>query len=153
MYCKNCGTELKDDAVYCSHCGTPVNPSVEVEKKKDSSAEDTVLILGIVAAGLLVFGMAIPSFVVAIIAMFNAKKLKGDGGELTGNAKIGNIFAIVSLVVSGISVAASVIAIVVYIVSYFLGISIMVGTMNSLFDSLDVDSYCLVFNMLQSIGL
>ena len=33
MFCKNCGTELKDDAIFCPNCGTKVNGDASAESK------------------------------------------------------------------------------------------------------------------------
>ena len=33
MYCKNCGNEIRDDAVICVHCGTEVKKEVVSEGK------------------------------------------------------------------------------------------------------------------------
>ncbi len=58
MYCKNCGTDLPDDALFCSECGAAVNSEQKetavrsVPEMKSTSADrndkiDGKLILGV----------------------------------------------------------------------------------------------------------
>lgn len=40
MYCKNCGKQIKDDAMLCPYCGTPMNsnsPQQNIPRKKKKS--------------------------------------------------------------------------------------------------------------------
>lgn len=49
MFCKNCGQENRDDALFCRGCGTPLgNPAREPEKKK--SMLPLILVLAAAAA-------------------------------------------------------------------------------------------------------
>lgn len=36
MYCKKCGSQINDDAVFCKKCGTPIN----VENKDAETTND-----------------------------------------------------------------------------------------------------------------
>lgn len=53
MYCTNCGTKIKEDAMFCTECGTKVG---NVEKKKSSGKMVTVK----VTREKRTFGWAIP---------------------------------------------------------------------------------------------
>ena len=74
MYCKNCGKELKDDAVFCSGCGSPIKAAVKssAETVAAASAEDKKLSVKEIVGGLLGIGLII----VLIIScrQFNDKK-------------------------------------------------------------------------------
>lgn len=55
MYCKNCGKELKEDALYCSNCGARQDPIFP--QKEETSTDFWFSVLGflIPLAGLIVF--------------------------------------------------------------------------------------------------
>lgn len=53
MYCSNCGSEIRDNAVYCNNCGSKAN--APVRKKKGSK-----LIIFIAIAALLCMVIAVP---------------------------------------------------------------------------------------------
>lgn len=36
MFCKNCGTELKENAVFCHQCGESISPEIVEETKNES---------------------------------------------------------------------------------------------------------------------
>lgn len=43
MYCKKCGTKLKDDALFCKNCGTPVGQISDDAIQQDYELEQDVL--------------------------------------------------------------------------------------------------------------
>ena len=50
-FCKNCGTELKDDDTFCTNCGAPIDgngnaPQSNIENKVDRTPEIILAIIG-----------------------------------------------------------------------------------------------------------
>lgn len=34
MFCKNCGSEIEEDALFCTKCGTPIPDKIILENRK-----------------------------------------------------------------------------------------------------------------------
>ena len=98
MFCKNCGKEIADQAMYCSECGSIQHK--KPEKMKEDKALYRVMArialgLGIASfAGLLYYTLgailAVPAIVFASIGM---------KGSIKSKAVVGLVFAIASLAV------------------------------------------------------
>ena len=43
MFCKNCGMELSDSALFCNNCGTPVGQTGNIEVEEHSKKEDNIV--------------------------------------------------------------------------------------------------------------
>jgi len=57
MYCKNCGKEIKDDAVFCEHCGSKQDKNSNqntVDKKPTSKVPVISLIVVLVVIAILI---------------------------------------------------------------------------------------------------
>lgn len=55
MYCKNCGKEIKEDALYCSNCGARQDPILPQKEETNTDFWFSVLGFLIPLAGLIVF--------------------------------------------------------------------------------------------------
>ena len=78
MYCKNCGTKIKQNDIYCKNCGTKI--IIEQEKKPINNTpkenSDLPLIIGIISIpGAFIFNiLIIPLAIFGIILGINKKK-------------------------------------------------------------------------------
>lgn len=131
MFCKKCGTQISDNAVFCHECGAPVQTEqpygyeepagaqyIPVAQTENYPAPDAtpILVLGILSLALPALG----GLICAIICRKKVKAYVSGGGRLTGIAKVGNILSIVGLAIS--------IATCVYIAVYLCIIFAMYGT-------------------------
>lgn len=104
MFCRNCGTQLKDDAMFCHNCGTAVNghtpPPVQPQQYQapyqapyqspaNSQIDNTIAIVGFVFS----FLIAIVGLICSIVGYNNAKR----GAQYGGLALAGIIISIVSM--------------------------------------------------------
>lgn len=70
MYCKNCGKELKDDAIFCTGCGSPTKAAAK--SSAAASTEEKKLSAKEIVVGLLVIGLII--VLIINCRQFNDKK-------------------------------------------------------------------------------
>ncbi len=120
MYCKKCGKEIDDDAIYCPGCGAPTEnyvSSVDYEAKHQSVATSSSSRNGVALAGFicsvasLVFGGIIVAIVGLCLCAY-ARKREDQYIQWNGFIKPGIIVGIcsIALYVVGIIVAIAVIA-------------------------------------------
>ena len=43
MYCKKCGSKLRDDAVFCLECGTPIKQEANTTIYNVNQSEKTII--------------------------------------------------------------------------------------------------------------
>lgn len=114
MFCKNCGNQLPDGAVFCGSCGTKVEaqaapqqtaysapqqpayvaPAQTAPKAVDPALDalaGTVLSRGI--TGLALAFVGIPGIIISAKAKGLAAEYASKAGELSGRAKVGSILA------------------------------------------------------------
>lgn len=97
MFCKNCGKEIIDGAVFCPYCGANVNAPEPVARPAKSGALDNpVAIVGLVLA----FIIPLAGLICSCIGY---KKAKYEGYANREFALAGIIISIVEMVVSVIS--------------------------------------------------
>lgn len=144
MYCSKCGTKLNDGAAFCPTCGTCVKAVPAPEKNKGMSEEDLIMTLGIVGICLWAVGFGLPAFVLSLIAVVKARKLKKTVGALNGNARLGDILSIITLVISGLSIVASAVVSVLGIISYGIGMSLFRSILREAFSSFEENMYTVI---------
>ena len=125
MFCKNCGNQLPDNALFCGSCGTKVEapaapqqpayvapqqpayvapqPAPQAAPQANDPYKDelagSVLSKGIAGLALApVFG--VPGIIVSAGAKRKAREYESRYGELSGKAKVGSILSKVGLPVS-----------------------------------------------------
>ena len=138
MYCKNCGAQLPDNAVFCTECGAqqaapqpqpqpqpqptyqqPQQPVYQqpvyqqpqytpVVATPDAGPIFVTGLLSLIFAGLI-------GLILAIVNKSKVKAYQAAGGQLTGKAKAGSILGTLGLVFSIIALITSVIYIIVLI--------------------------------------
>ena len=105
MYCKNCGTEINDNAVICPHCGVATDnyaKSTAVSEQKN-----TLALVGFILS----FFVALAGLIVSIIAYKNAKKPEFNGD--------GKNFALAGIIISAVSMGIGLIGGIIYSVFLF----------------------------------
>lgn len=102
MFCKNCGSQISDNAVVCPNCGVQVG-KVSTENYEDK--KNTIAIVGFVLS----FFFAIAGLVCSIIGY---KKAKNEGYDNQG-------LALAGIIISAISIGL----VVLYIVLIIAGVS------------------------------
>ncbi len=100
MYCKNCGSEIDDQAVVCPKCGV----LTEGHKQGLEPKTNTMAIIGFVMS----FILAIAGLICSIIAR---KQIRESGEKGMGLATAGLIISIVEMALSFIAVLIYVIVI------------------------------------------
>lgn len=143
MFCKNCGSQLADDAVFCGNCGTKVEaqaapqpaytapqqpaytapqptytapqpaPAAANDPALDSLATNT-MVFGILGAAL---GLCIgvPGIIFSVLTKNKVDEFVSRAGSLYGKAKVGSILSKVGLPVSIVCTA-------IYTISFFVGL-------------------------------
>jgi uncharacterized membrane protein len=98
-FCKNCGNEIDDAAVFCSNCGKTNDNNMY--KKNSGGKAITSLVLGIIG----VFAWLIPliGFPVTIVGLVLG--IKGINAEYKGMAIAGIVLNIIFLVITIINSA------------------------------------------------
>ncbi len=104
MFCRNCGKEIDDKAVFCVHCGVAVTP-VAAPSAASAPADKKA-----------VNGFAIAGLVLSLIGLFG-----GNYGFLVPSI-LGLIFGIIGMVKAknysayGLAIAALVVSIVAFVI-------------------------------------
>lgn len=115
MFCKNCGTQLPDDAVFCGNCGTkvevqaapqepvytaPQEPAYVAPEQPSPKAHDPhqdELASSIMGTGIasipLAFVFGLPGIIVAATAKKKVAEYTRLYGEPSGRAKVGAILS------------------------------------------------------------
>ena len=129
MFCKNCGNQLPDDALFCGSCGTkveapaaPQQPAYEAPQQpayvapqqpayvapqpapQENDPQKDELAGSVLSKGIaclpLAFVFGIPGIFVSASAKRKAREYESRYGELSGKAKVGSILAKVGLPLS-----------------------------------------------------
>lgn len=98
MFCRNCGSQIDDSAVFCPHCGVATNNYNAAPAKSQTNA---IAIVGFILS----FFIPIAGLICSIIGYKNA-------GDYENQYKG---FALAGIIISIVELALSVIAIVVYV--------------------------------------
>ena len=80
MYCRNCGSQISDDAAICIHCGVPTNKQSATAPKRENNV---MALIGFILS----FFTVIAGLVCSIIAYRRCKEnpeLEGKGMSLAG---------------------------------------------------------------------
>jgi len=118
MFCKNCGSQLSDDAKFCEYCGTPIEVAEDVQTNtpepefiqteptssqaravNDPSLPSLGSILGFGIASVATCEFGIPGIIFGAIGKSKAKQVLNGGGALGGQGKAGNIMSKVGLII------------------------------------------------------
>lgn len=75
MYCKKCGSELREDAVFCLECGTQVKQTINADIHNISETEKTTNKKKVLIP---VLGCGVIALVVVIAVIFGMKKSKDE---------------------------------------------------------------------------
>ncbi|MBP5208349.1 MAG: zinc ribbon domain-containing protein [Clostridia bacterium] len=144
MYCKNCGAQLPDNAVFCTECGAQqAAPKPQPQPKQQPTYQQpqqpvyqqpvyqqpqyTPVVATPDAGPIFVTGLLSLIFaglVGLILAIVNKKKVKeytATGAQLTGKAKAGSILGNLGLVFSIIALVTIVIYFFVIIIGLIAG--------------------------------
>jgi len=97
MFCKNCGSQIDDNASVCIHCGASVREMQTTQQQPAQS--NTLAIVGFVFA----FLMPLVGLICSIIGLKKSKELNDNGKGL----------AIAGIIISVIEILIVIIAIVV----------------------------------------
>ncbi|MDE7463723.1 MAG: zinc ribbon domain-containing protein [Clostridiales bacterium] len=101
MFCKNCGTQMNDNAAFCPNCGAaangqpaqPAQPAQPQTQNNPVAQEgNTIAIVGFIFS----FLIALVGLICSIVGYNNAKK----GAPYKGLALAGMIISIVSMVLA-----------------------------------------------------
>ncbi len=95
MFCKYCGTELNNDAVFCEKCGRPTGKSPMPQEKK-SGMSVASMVLGI--SGLIAWILPLIGFPVTIAGLILGISGRKKGGK--GMATAGIVLCIITLVLT-----------------------------------------------------
>lgn len=92
MFCRNCGSNISDDAVICPHCGVPVNSQGVKPVANSQSSQDgnAVAIVGFVMS----FCVALAGLICSIIGY---RKAVNEGAPHKGLALAGIIISAVNM--------------------------------------------------------
>ena len=101
MFCKNCGSEISDNAAVCPNCGTQVNATGNVNNVNNvnnnvnnvnrTTGENTIAIIGFVFS----FFIALVGLICSIMGY---KKAVNEGAPYKGLALAGIIISAISMV-------------------------------------------------------
>lgn len=69
MFCKNCGNELSDDAIFCPKCGSPVKENFDLAQNKSANPKIKIEPFMLIAS----FICSLIGFVLAIVSFVNTK--------------------------------------------------------------------------------
>ncbi len=104
MFCKNCGSQIDDNAYVCPHCGVRTS-SVQYAEQKETN------ILAIVGF-ILSFFIAIAGLICSILGYKRAPEMNGNGKSLALAGIIISIVSMAIVLIYIIIVAAAVAAVV-----------------------------------------
>ena len=100
MYCRNCGSQISDEAAICIHCGVPTHAQSTSASKRESNP---LALIGFILS----FFVSVAGLVCSIIAYRRCQEnpeLEGKGMSLAG------------IIISAIKVAAVVLWFIIYVV-------------------------------------
>lgn len=81
MFCKNCGREIDDKAVFCIHCGVAID---KVKKINGLGLAGFVVSLVSLYFGVYFCIASIVGLVLSVVGMVNAKKCRLNGFAIAG---------------------------------------------------------------------
>lgn len=104
MFCKYCGKEVEDRAVFCSNCGRQLAPTVENPSFGQSAPSNQLCSLAVVGF-VLSFFIALAGLICSAIAYGKCRdeKLSGEGFAVAGVA-----ISIVSMVLAAIVIVVTI---------------------------------------------
>ena len=105
MYCRNCGSEVNDNAVVCVHCGAMLDDRVSFDGKQiQNNKSNTIGLVGFILSFFVSF--AIAGLICSIIGYMRAKN---EGGGYKRLSLAGIIISasilgltVIGLIISGI---------------------------------------------------
>lgn len=100
MYCKNCGQEINDKAVFCIHCGCAVE---QAEQPKQETKTNTLAIVGFILS----FLIPLAGLICSVLGFKRANR------ELDGAQKG---LAVAGTVISSVLLLAEIICIILAII-------------------------------------
>ena len=107
MFCKNCGTQLNDNAVICPQCGVPTsNPPPIMPQQVQAKRDNPLAIVGFVLA----FFCSIAGLICSIVGY---NKAKNEGLDNRG-------LALAGIIISAVSIGATVLVVAIWFFWFFL---------------------------------
>lgn len=100
MFCKNCGSQIDDNASVCIHCGASVREMQTTQQQPAQS--NTLAIVGFVFA----FLMPLVGLICSIIGLKKSKELSDNG---KGLATAGIIISVIEILIVIIAIIAVVV--------------------------------------------
>lgn len=100
MYCKNCGTQIDDNASVCIHCGAAVKPMYEQPPQQVPVESNTIATVGFILS----FFVALVGLICSIIGLKRSKELNGNGRGL----------AIAGIVISSVEIFIVVLLLILF---------------------------------------
>lgn len=108
-FCRNCGREVREEAVVCIHCGCSIPQPAQFKKEEENT--DMMAILAFV------FSIVFP-VVGLILSIIARKKLKDSADKTSKN------FALAGLIISIVSLALTALAVMFYVFVFVIAILI-----------------------------
>ncbi len=114
MYCKNCGSQIDDNAVVCPNCGVPTDNynANNLGKTLNYYQTKQYNVLAIVGFALSFF-IAIAGLICSIIGYKNAPLYNGEGKSL----------ALAGIIISCVEIAISLLVVILVIIITIFGLS------------------------------
>lgn len=95
MFCKNCGKELNDHAIFCPGCGTATKPATETKEEKSSVVSSMVYNVYAIIAFVCSFTNAIAGIVFGWLGYNFALKNNNNGKKMSVAAIVLSIVYVV----------------------------------------------------------
>lgn len=159
MFCRKCGTELADDALFCTHCGEKVNDKEKAdetvavvaaveEKKEEEKREEKQIPAGatpVMIMGIASLTCALSTFYVYIIgpllgvvlgciARSLGKKYIETNGDVSARVRIGRTLGLAGIIVGIVLTTIEGIALVITLLGMFVSIFVpILGILASIF--------------------
>lgn len=134
MFCRKCGADNNDDALFCTKCGERMNYAVEVKEEKNKAAF-VLSIISVATGSAALFltvmcctiSYAIYPGLAALVCGIIARK-KGDK----------SVMSMLGIIFGSVGIVGTVVFGIVYTFSYF---GILMNTLGSTFETFDGAHY------------